>query len=48
MTTAGHSAGIHECVGQAVARMEAELVLTALAKLVEAFEIAGEPKRRLK
>jgi 4-methoxybenzoate monooxygenase (O-demethylating) len=43
----GFGAGIHECVGQAVARMEAEMVLTALARRVEAFEIAGEPKRRL-
>ena len=46
---AGHVAlgsGIHGCVGQAVARLEGELVLTALAKRVETIEIVGEPKRR--
>jgi cytochrome P450 len=46
---AGHVAlgsGIHGCVGQAVARLEGELVLTALVKRVEAIEIVGEPKRR--
>ncbi len=42
----GFGAGIHECVGQAVARLEAELVFAALAKRVAAFEIVGEPKRR--
>jgi 4-methoxybenzoate monooxygenase (O-demethylating) len=42
----GFGAGIHECVGQAVARMEAELLLTALAKRVETIEIVGEPERR--
>jgi cytochrome P450 len=45
----GHVAlgsGIHGCVGQAVARLEGELVLTALAKRVDAIEIVGEPKRR--
>jgi 4-methoxybenzoate monooxygenase (O-demethylating) len=46
---AGHVAlgsGIHGCVGQSVARLEGELVLTALAKRVDAIEIVGEPKRR--
>ena len=46
---AGHVAlgsGIHGCVGQAVARLEGELVLTALAKRVDTIEIVGEPKRR--
>ena len=38
--------GIHGCVGQAVARLEGELVLTALARRVETIEIVGEPKRR--
>jgi cytochrome P450 len=42
----GFGSGIHGCVGQAVARLEGELVLTALAKRVEAIEIVGEPKRR--
>jgi 4-methoxybenzoate monooxygenase (O-demethylating) len=39
--------GIHGCVGQAVARLESEAVFNALAKRVAAFEITGEPKRRL-
>ena len=46
---AGHVAlgsGIHGCVGQSVARLEGELILTALAKRVDSIEIAGEPKRR--
>jgi cytochrome P450 len=29
-----------------VARLEGELVLTALAKRVDSIEIVGEPKRR--
>lgn len=46
----GHIAfgtGIHGCVGQAVARMEGELVLAALAKRVKRIEPNGEPRRRL-
>jgi cytochrome P450 len=43
----GFGAGIHGCVGQMVARLEAELVLTALARKVEAIELAGEPQQRL-
>lgn len=46
----GHIAfgtGIHGCVGQAVARMEGELVLAALAKRVKRIELTGEPQRRL-
>ncbi len=47
---AGHmtfGTGIHGCVGQAVARLETEAVLGALAKRVESFELTAEPKRRL-
>jgi 4-methoxybenzoate monooxygenase (O-demethylating) len=47
---AGHmtfGTGIHGCVGQAVARLETEAVLTALVKRVASFELTGEPKRRL-
>jgi hypothetical protein len=47
---AGHmtfGTGIHGCVGQAVARLETEAILGALAKRVESFELTGEPKRRL-
>lgn len=46
----GHMAfgsGIHGCVGQAVARLEGELILTALAKRVKRIEFTGEPVRRL-
>jgi 4-methoxybenzoate monooxygenase (O-demethylating) len=43
----GFGTGIHGCVGQAVARLEAEMVLGALAKRVKSIEIAGEPTRKL-
>ena len=39
--------GIHGCVGQAVARLEAEAVFGALAKRVARFEMTAEPTRRL-
>jgi hypothetical protein len=39
--------GIHGCVGQAVARLESEAIFGALAKCVAAFELTGEPTRRL-
>jgi cytochrome P450 len=41
----GFGAGLHQCVGQHVARLEAEAVLTALATRVSALELAGEPRR---
>lgn len=47
---AGHMAfgsGIHGCVGQVVARLEGEVVLTALARRVKRIELLGEPTRRL-
>ncbi|WP_127999175.1 cytochrome P450 [Piscinibacter defluvii] len=40
-------AGIHGCVGQAVARLEGEVVLTALARRVKRIEPAGQHTRRL-
>jgi 4-methoxybenzoate monooxygenase (O-demethylating) len=46
----GHVAlgnGIHVCVGQMVARLEAEMMLGALAERVKRFDIVGEPKRKL-
>jgi len=46
----GHMAfgsGIHGCVGQVVARLEGEVVLTALAQRVSRIELIGAPKRRL-
>jgi hypothetical protein len=39
--------GIHGCVGQAVARLEAEAVLGALARHVASIEMTAEPTRRL-
>lgn len=46
----GHVAlgsGIHGCVGQAVARLEGEVVLNALAKRVKRIEVTGPHTRRL-
>jgi 4-methoxybenzoate monooxygenase (O-demethylating) len=43
----GFGTGIHGCVGQAVARMEGEIILTELAKRVESIKLAGEPKLQL-
>ena len=46
----GHMAfgsGIHGCVGQAIARLEGELVLGALARRVKRIEVAGPHTRRL-
>lgn len=43
----GFGHGIHVCVGQMVARLEAESVLGALLDRVERIECAGEPVRRL-
>ena len=40
-------AGIHGCVGQMVARLEAEVVLAAMATRVKSIELAGAPMRRL-
>ena len=42
----GFGMGIHRCVGQTVARVEAEIVLTALARRVERIEITGQPQRK--
>ena len=46
----GHTAlgvGIHACVGQLVARLEAEVLFEALAERVACFEITGTPERAL-
>lgn len=42
----GFGMGIHRCVGQTVARVEAEIVLTALARRVERIELSGQPQRK--
>jgi len=37
--------GIHQCVGQPVARLEAKSLLTAMAKRFSRIELAGTPRR---
>jgi cytochrome P450 len=37
--------GIHQCIGQHIARLEAEAVLTALARRVSRIEPAGPTRR---
>ncbi len=41
----GFGMGIHQCVGQHVARLEAEALLTALARRVRTIELDGPTKR---
>jgi hypothetical protein len=42
----GFGSGIHACVGMALARLEGECVLAALARRAARIEITGEPCRR--
>jgi cytochrome P450 len=47
--SSGHVAfghGIHACVGQAIARLEGELVLSALARRVSRIELCGDLRPR--
>jgi hypothetical protein len=47
---AGHvafGAGIHLCVGQMLARLEAEMIIAALAARVARIDIIGQPRRKL-
>jgi cytochrome P450 len=47
--TIGHvgiGSGIHQCVGQVLARLERECVLSALARKVTSIEITGPIRRR--
>lgn len=43
----GFGVGVHACVGQMIARLEAEVVLTALTERVSALALADEPERQL-
>ena len=46
----GHMAfgtGIHGCVGQVIARLEGELILSGIARRFKRIEIANPPSRRL-
>jgi cytochrome P450 len=43
----GFGAGIHGCVGQIIARLESEAILSAFAKQVWHIELAGDPAIRL-
>jgi cytochrome P450 len=43
----GFGAGVHNCAGQALARMELAAVLTALSGRVARLELAGSPQRNL-
>ena len=41
----GFGMGIHQCVGQHVARLESEALLTALARRVRSIDLAGPARR---
>jgi cytochrome P450 len=46
--TSGHvgfGSGVHMCVGQLLARLEAEVLLAALARRIKSISIVGTPKR---
>ena len=42
----GYGSGIHMCVGQLVARLEGEVMMSAIARKVASIEITGQVKRR--
>jgi 4-methoxybenzoate monooxygenase (O-demethylating) len=41
----GFGMGIHQCIGQHVARLEAEAVITALSRRIAGIELAGPVRR---
>ena len=49
-TASGHvgfGAGIHQCLGQVIARMEAQMIVGTLAERCRSITRAAEPVRRL-
>ena len=49
-TTGVHLAfgsGAHLCIGNMIARLEADVILSALARRIVSFELAGEPSYRI-
>lgn len=43
----GYGAGVHSCIAQMMARLEAEVFFRALARKVQDIEIVGQPQLRL-
>jgi cytochrome P450 len=43
----GYGAGVHSCVAQMMARLEAEVFFQVLARKVERVELTGAPQVRL-
>ncbi len=43
----GYGTGVHNCVGQVIARMEGEAVFRALAERISSWRLGGEPRPRL-
>lgn len=43
----GYGTGIHNCVGQIIARMEGEAIFRALANRIDSWKLVGEPRPRL-
>jgi cytochrome P450 len=43
----GYGTGVHNCVGQVIARMEGEAVFRALAGRISSWRLDGEPRPRL-
>ena len=43
----GFGFGIHQCLGQMVARLEGELIAAEFARQAKSIDLAGEPVRRI-
>jgi cytochrome P450 len=46
VTHLAFGSGVHACVGAAIARLEAECLLTALARQARTLELVGPPRPR--